>query len=407
MLQKEIKKFFNLKLQIFIGIIIIMIIIDLFSNFYLFNKSDIIIKYLQSKISKENSNYFLYVSFIIKEKILFTIILLIYLCYPIKYAYKLFNVFFFSKSFISILKILFHSPKPFWHNRNFIIKCKSGYGNPNLKSGFCFGFYFSLCHIIIINHDNFYIKIFSITLTILFLLLFTFSELLLAFSSVDQILFGAFLGIMIYIYFFYKISNEENEEENSKTNNFKYYFDLGMIKTLFIIIYLLLSLIIQKLTYNENEIKKIKEIGIEIGCIKQFNKDPSEKSMSKVLSIFGILGSFYGKIFCESILDNMSNYSLLFFLNEIQNKSLLWRMNLYIISLFIYFCSIWLFRLKSLYFIINIFYPFIIGFLMFGPLTIIRVLILNNENEKVEEKNLMKEIKINNYNPISGDDENI
>ena len=50
---------------------------------------------------------------------------------------------------------------------------------------------------------------------------------------------------------------------------------------------------------------------------------------------------------------------------------------------------------------------FIIGFLMFGPLTIIRVLIINNENEKVEEKNFLKEIKINNYNPISGDDDSI
>lgn len=103
----------------------------------------------------------------------------------------------------------------------------------------------------------------------------------------------------------------------------------------------------------------------------------------------------------------MNNYSFLAFLNNIQNKSLLFRINLYIISLFIYFFNIWSLRIKNLYLIINILYPFIIGFLMFGPLTIIRVLIINNENEKVEEKNFLKEIKINNYNPISGDDDSI
>ena len=87
---------------------------------------------------------------------------------------------------------------------------------------------------------------------------------------------------------------------------------MGLSRTLFFIIYLLFALILQKITYNERENETIRDIGIEIGCVKQFNQDFSEKSISKVLRIFGIIGSFYGKIFCESILENMNNYSFLF-----------------------------------------------------------------------------------------------
>ena len=407
MIKKEFKNFVNMKTQIISGIIIIGIIIDLFTNSYLFNKNEIFVKYLQSKISKEQSNNFLFFSFFAKERILISIILFIYLFYPIQYSYKIFNVFFFTKSFLNLLKIIFHSQRPFWKYRSFIIKCKSGYGNPSSKSGICFSFFFSLCHIIIINHDNKYVKIISIIITFFILLLFSFYQLLLALNSFDQILFGIFLAIIIYIYFFYHFFEKEEEEEDLNNKNFKYYFDLGLSRTLFFIIYLLFALILQKITYNEREIETIRDIGIEIGCVKQFNQDFSEKSISKVLRIFGIIGSFYGKIFCESVLENLNNYSFLAFLNNIQNKSLLFRINLYIISLFIYFFNIWSLRIKNLYLIINILYPFIIGFLMFGPLTIIRVLIINNENEKVEEKNFLKEIKINNYNPISGDDDSI
>ena len=104
-----------------------------------------------------------------------------------------------------LFKLIFADPRPFWLNTIlFQDKCETSYGNPSGHSLISFFFYLSfsyyLCQINKIKANN-TLRISVYIIAILIALLTAFSRLALGVHSLDQVIFGSFLGIFAFLIF--------------------------------------------------------------------------------------------------------------------------------------------------------------------------------------------------------------
>ena len=371
------------------SIILITLIIDILFQKTIFSLSIIFVSSLREKIPQENLSFWLILSHFGKEKIIFPIIYIIYICYPIKYSFLLFNVYFSSKFFVNFLKLSFQSPRPFWNNISIFGKCNNGFGNPSAHSFTTISIYSSICHVIISNNkNNFILKVILIFLTVFISIITCFSRIILGVHSIDQVIFGSISGLILYYYFFFVYTENNIKKEKNYVQEF-------LIYTILFSLMLLVTYFIYNIFYDENLIMKMSQLTILYFC-PELLLHPSDKSLYLSLTLFGNVGCFYGKIITEYVLENINDIYLLKKLPDfLKDKSNFWKNNLYIISLGIYFFTVFNFYSYDIFFfwssewkkyIIN---TFLTGILLFGPITIIRTIIY--ENEGFEEKELIEE----------------
>ena len=367
-------------------IITITIILDILFQKTVFAISINFVSSLREKIPQENLTIYKTLSHLGKEQIIFPIIYIIYICYPIKYSFLLFNVYFSSKFFVNFLKLSFQSPRPFWNNISVFGKCNNGFGNPSAHAFTTVSIYSSLCHVIINNNNNYILKIILIFFTVLICIITCFCRIILGVHSIDQVIFGSLCGLILYFYFFFVYSEDNIKKEKNYIKEF-------LICTFLFSAVLLITYLIYKVFYDETLILKMSQLTILYFC-PELLLHPSDKSFYLCLTLFGNIGCFYGKIITEYVLDN--NISYINKLSEIiKNKKNFWKNNLYIISLGIYFFIIYNFYSYDLFFFLLIEWKkylintFLTGILLFGPITILRTLIY--EKEGFEEKELIEE----------------
>jgi len=101
-------------------------------------------------------------------------------------------------------KLIYKNPRPYFHeNWVKVYDCETGFGNPSGHSIVAVSFYLTVAKII--QKKIFFTKkikkVFNF-LTVVFILLITLSRLALGAHSLNQILFGSFIGAMIYALFF-------------------------------------------------------------------------------------------------------------------------------------------------------------------------------------------------------------
>ena len=104
-----------------------------------------------------------------------------------------------------IMKLIYNDPRPFWLNSIlFQGKCETSYGNPSGHSLIGFYFYLSLTYYLcksIFKQYNSFIKFSIYLFSFLFAALTAFSRLVLGVHSLDQVLYGSFLGIFAFLIF--------------------------------------------------------------------------------------------------------------------------------------------------------------------------------------------------------------
>ena len=107
--------------------------------------------------------------------------------------------------FHDLLKLIHNDPRPFWQNTIlFQEECETSYGNPSGHSLISFYFYLSLsyylCQINYIKSNiKFKLSVYGIALFISALT--AFSRIVLGVHSLDQVLYGSFLGIFAFLIF--------------------------------------------------------------------------------------------------------------------------------------------------------------------------------------------------------------
>jgi len=103
-----------------------------------------------------------------------------------------------------LFKLIYKNPRPYFHeNWVKVYDCETGFGNPSGHSIVAVSFYLTIAKIIqkkiyFPKKAKFYFNL----ATVLFILSITLSRLALGAHSLNQILFGSFIGAMIYALFF-------------------------------------------------------------------------------------------------------------------------------------------------------------------------------------------------------------
>lgn len=149
------------------------------------------------------------------------IIFFVIVTYNFANCYKtliLMSIGLFGSYFGGLLKIIYASPRPYWASQEITaLGCEGGWGNPSNHALISVSFYMTLYRIVIDSSHidmskktkNNYLKF-----TILFIVLICFSRIFLGVHSINQVLFGAAIGLFIYYFLFHILclnTNNPNE----------------------------------------------------------------------------------------------------------------------------------------------------------------------------------------------------
>ncbi len=109
------------------------------------------------------------------------------------------------------MKLIYASPRPFWDESTLLKVCEGSFGNPSGHAMTSAAVYLSLTDILTdydyFDRKNILLKVFIYFSSCVLILSICVSRVVLAVHSINQVIFGALLGIGMY-YFFYHILEE-------------------------------------------------------------------------------------------------------------------------------------------------------------------------------------------------------
>ena len=190
---------------VLLSALLILIIVEIIYKDALFKYSLTYEQNLQSSLSKFSIKLFEIIS-LTGDGIFIAIGLIFIFCY-----FTLIKTIFICSGLIFIvylhdlMKLIYSDPRPFWISTIlFQDKCETSYGNPSGHSFVSFFIYLSfsyyLCQINKIKSNNTY-KISIYLIAIFIASLTAFSRLALGVHSIDQAIYGSFLGIFAFLIF--------------------------------------------------------------------------------------------------------------------------------------------------------------------------------------------------------------
>ena len=320
------------------------------------------------------------------------IYVLVFLFMPLNYSFLILQVLVYSSYIANTMKMIYQSDRPNWKSELLIYSCNYGYGNPSGHSLTSISLYLSLSHILTnyfkISHMfNILIFMFFIIFSILIMV----SRFLLAAHSMNQILYGFFLGlglyyIMIYIigYHKYQSINFLQHMKNKKVNLFYNVFHSALL-----VAAILVYIFIKEKDHSDLENSIFNDIRCKI--TKPFTKYKNN-ALFQSLSIISLIGAQIGINYLIKFLKSKNyiiNASLIEWNKTKGIKKIILRILIILISsigiIMLYFIpgSIPL----SLVFIFKSFIPFFFiffGIHFFGIFFCIYLKIANSEIYKID-----------------------
>lgn len=142
------------------------------------------------------------------EFIFLPLLIIVFFFFPLNKSYTFFSVLVMSTYLDNLLKIIYSNPRPFWIKTVLFQSCETGYGNPSGHAFSSTAVYLSLWHCVT-DFDTFKKTTKGIAarigLLIFFLLLIItiiISRMFLGVHSIDQVIYGASLGLGTYLCYF-------------------------------------------------------------------------------------------------------------------------------------------------------------------------------------------------------------
>jgi membrane-associated phospholipid phosphatase len=202
---------------LFILYFLIVVITEPFYRQSLFDVSIPLIESLQG--SEPKKKVFLqiaeFISTLGNSQTFVPIILLFYNFTNIYKTFVLLNVMFLSTMMISVLKMIYVSPRPYWVSEKIVpFGCEGGWGNPSGHSIASTAFYLSVWHM---AFESSYLKPkkglkwASLGFTIILIIIIMFSRILVGAHALNQIFYGASLGLAIYFLLFHVLCIRVND----------------------------------------------------------------------------------------------------------------------------------------------------------------------------------------------------
>ena len=305
------------KIRIILIIIYFIFIIGLefFYRDYLFEKSII----LQENIQRNKNNEPILkiskiISFLGGEVSAVLFMFLIFLFMSLNYSFLILQSIIYSAYFTNLMKMIYQSDRPNWRSKYLTYYCNYEYGNPSGHSFNSINMFLCLAHIFVkyFKIKN-VLKICIFLLSIFISLLIMLTRFILAAHSINQVLYGALLGIGVYIILIHIIKYHEYSSiqfyQHIKKKKIK------KIYYIFHIFLLILSIFIYLFTKNKDHSDINKTIFNGIRCkIKPEYKKYKNGGLFQSLAIMAILGAQFGFdiLFILLKINNyMINYSII------------------------------------------------------------------------------------------------
>ena len=228
----------------------------------------------------------------------------------------------------SLMKIIYGNSRPFIDNHNlFKGLCDGGFGNPSGHSLISVYIYLTFFHYLIklkyINEN----KILKILLEILFSILsfsVMFSRFILGLHSINQIIFGAFIGLWLFLFIFiiFKLDNIPMIKYRTIYQNKKIIFIINISFILLMFLPFWCANIFNRKTLYINLNEKLNFTCANVKAYKRFNNE----GIFGCLIILSFIGFYYGQfifwiIFDKYYKNNMNKTNNDYYLiDELLNK---------------------------------------------------------------------------------------
>ena len=294
---KQISNFSKIRIILIALYFIFVIGLEFFYRDYLFKKSII----LQENIQRNHE----YVSILKLSKIIsylggevsaVVIMSLIFLFMPLNYSFLLLQSIIYSAYFTNIMKMIYQSDRPNWRSKYLTYYCNYEYGNPSGHSFNSINMFLCLAHVLVkyfkIKKFSF-LHIFIFVLSIFISFLIMLSRFILAAHSINQIIYGAFLGlgiyaVLIHIIKYHEYSSIQFYQHIKKKRVKKFYY-------IFHICLLIISIFIYLLTENKEHTDINETVFNGIRCeIKPEYKRYKNGGFFQSLAIMAIIGAQFG-----------------------------------------------------------------------------------------------------------------
>ena len=295
----------NFKIILLILYFIICFLTNLLYKNPLFTKSLTIAKDFQEKFNSTFSKkFFLIITQFGSQVFYIPVFIIFFILNPLNYFIYILTTLILAIYIDCLMKIIYNNPRPFFVKPElFLQECELGFGNP---SGHSFGSavtYLGIWHLSMNCQkfkNNKKVKYGSLIFTFIFIILILMSRLYRGVHSLDQIIYGALLGLGFYYLMFY-ISDIYQYKP-------KKFFDIiDQFKFIFISLFIFLIILVLPFyfIFKKND-KKIDE----------YNKNVNDKCKSKedflryynnglvgCLLVLILLGMYLGLIYVKKKCD--------------------------------------------------------------------------------------------------------
>jgi membrane-associated phospholipid phosphatase len=276
----------------------------------LFDKSLEWEKQWQANSSKSFETFFKILTHFGSEAVVIPFLFICLICLPLNKSYTYTCALVYSVFIDNLLKILYGNPRPFWKDPSLFKSCDGGFGNPSGHSFTSSTVYLSFWQLMtdypfFINSTiGFTLKIVLLILAILLIITIMLTRIFLGVHSVNQVLYGASLGIALYYVLFHIIELQKwNGDKFFKLFREKLYV-IGF--SVWYAVILLLGLLVYGL--KDNDTSKWDEV-LNLKCpnlheYRKYNND----GLFGMLVLFVLIGSHYGIMLLIKLTEKQYSY---------------------------------------------------------------------------------------------------
>lgn len=251
---------------------------------------------IQTKASKSTMAFYKAITHFGSIEVLIPLGCIIFFFFSLNKAYTFIAVLVLSVYLDNILKISYGSPRPFWFDQKIHKACDGGFGNPSGHSFTSSASYLTAWHIITSfewfkkNVYTIILRFFLLAVFVLLICLIVVSRLYLGVHGINQVVYGATLGVALYFTYFFllelhKMNGKAFQQHLLQKQNIVIY---AIVYSVFFIVVLLLYLL-----RKNNETNFIGNLMLLCPDLKKYRKF-NEDGFYAGLTLFFLIGLHYG-----------------------------------------------------------------------------------------------------------------